>query len=96
MQDQDPTPTPPRFEDLMEFPARVRLRALGDAHEEITSRCAAAVIAVRPDGLVEVDVVASKRGNFVSVRVHVEAWHADELRAYYQALHAVDGVRVVF
>lgn len=89
-------PRTARFEELMEFPAEVRLRALGDAAEDLSARCAAAVISVRPDGLIHLDEVASKRGRFVSVRVSVAAASAEQLRAYYVALHAVEQVRLVF
>lgn len=89
-------PRTARFEELMDFPAEVRLRAVGDAGEDLSARCAAAVISVRPDGLLHLDEVASKQGRFVSVRVTVAAASADQLRAYYAALHAVEQVRIVF
>ncbi len=95
MSDDNKTDSP-GFEELMDFPAEVRLRAVGDQSEALSARCAAAVIGVRPDGLVAMDEKPSSKGKYLSVRLTVVAASADQLRTYYAALHAVDDVRIVF
>jgi len=88
----EPTPS---FDELLEFPAELVLRAVGDASDDLTARCASAVAALNPSGLMAVDEVPSRRGRFSSVRLKVQVDSADQLRSLYAALKAVDGIRMV-
>jgi putative lipoic acid-binding regulatory protein len=88
----EPTPS---FDELLEFPAELVLRAVGNASEDLAARCAGAVVTLHPSGLLAVDEVPSSRGRFSSVRLKVQVESADQLRSLYAALKTVDGVRMV-
>lgn len=89
------TPRKATLEDLMEFPAELVLRVMGERSEALVTRCTEVVTEVLgrgPDGVV---VQPSSKGNFQSVRLRVRVETADEVREASAALKAVEGVRLV-
>jgi len=90
------TPSKATLEDLMEFPAELVLRVMGERSDDLIERCTDVVTGSLGRAPIHVDVQPSSRGNFQSVRLRVRVESADEVRATSRALKAVPGVRLVF
>ena len=84
-----------RFEDLVEFPAVFTFRAVGAAADDYLDRCLARVEELLERPVSRHEIRPSSHGRWVSVRIAVEVRSADEIRAVYGALHAIDGTRMV-
>lgn len=89
------TPRKATLEDLMEFPAELVLRVVGDRSEDLIVRCTDVVTGSLGRAPLHVDVQPSSQGNFQSVRLRVRVECADEVRTTSNALRAVTGVRLV-
>jgi putative lipoic acid-binding regulatory protein len=86
---------PPRFEDLVEFPVLFVFRAVGAAEADFPGRCVAALTAALGRPPTSHELRPSAGGRFVGVHLGAMVASADELRAVYAALQALEGVRVV-
>ena len=89
------TPKTASLEDLMEFPAELVLRVMGERSDDLVARCTAVVTGSLGRAPLDVDVQPSSRGNFLSVRLRVRVESADEVRTTSSALKVVAGVRLV-
>ena len=84
-----------RFERLLDFPTLFVFRVVGVAREGFSTRCAAVAQEVIGRRIEALEVRPSSNGTYCSVRLGVMALSADELRAIYDALGKIDGVRLV-
>ncbi|MEL6345158.1 MAG: DUF493 domain-containing protein [Myxococcota bacterium] len=83
------------FEDLMDFPAEMTFRVVGDATALFRAASESAVFETLGRAASPVAVQPSKGGKYWVVRLTVTVDNADEIRALYQALNGVDGARMV-
>lgn len=83
------------FEDLMEFPAQLTFRAVSSASAGVQAASEAALLAVLGRPADHVEIKESTGGKYWVIRLSATVENADEIRAAYQALHDVDGVRMV-
>jgi putative lipoic acid-binding regulatory protein len=80
----------------IEFPCPYPIKIIGEASDEATEQVLAIVRDYAPDVTPDdVDTRHSKHGNYVSVRVTIQAVSEDQLRALHEALMAHSVVRVV-
>ena len=84
-----------RFEDLLEFPTDFTFRAVCEAEPNILADCRAAVAEILSRPVSKTATQPSRKGNYVVVRLTATVLDADEIRAVYAGLDAVDGVRMV-
>jgi len=87
--------TPPPLEDLLEFPTRFTFRAMGVAEETLVERCAQVVLDVTGRSAESVDQRESAAGRYRSVHLTVWMDTADQIRAIFAGLRALQGVRLV-
>ncbi len=85
----------PTFEDLLEFPARMTLRVMGVASPDLRERCLQRAERVSGRAVEAVESKASSKGNYVVHRLTLTSDSADQLRAVYEGLRSLDGVRLV-
>lgn len=83
------------LEDLMDFPAELVLRVVGEASESLADRCAQTLVDALGRAPLGVSVQPSSQGNYLSVRLRVQVETADEVRGASAALRDVPGVRLV-
>ncbi len=84
-----------RFEELLTFPCLFVFRVVAHTGEETKRACEAALLAVLSRPAEGVEVKPSSKGNYQAIRIGVTVISADEIRALYAALNAVEGVRMV-
>ncbi len=82
----------PQLEDLVEFPTWWTFRAVGATTPALEGRCRQAVEHSVGREVLDLDTKPSSKGKWTAVRLKVVVQSADEVRAAYQALRAVDGV----
>jgi len=88
-------PAKATLEDLMEFPAELVLRVLGETSDSLADRCTATLGETMGRAPLDVSVQPSSKGNYLSVRLRVRVDTADEVREASAALRGVTGVRLV-
>ena len=84
-----------RFEDLLEFPCLFVFRVVAASGEQTRKGCEQTLKAVLSRPAEAVEVKPSSKGTYQVIRLGVTVISADEIRALYDALNAVDGVRMV-
>lgn len=84
--------THPQLEDLVDFPTPWTFRAVGATTPTLLDQCAGAVAHSVGRGVEQIDSQPSSKGRWTAVRVKVMVESADEVRAAYAALKAVEGV----
>ena len=87
-------PVPP-LEDLVEFPTVFRFHAVMAAEDDLGDRCRAAAETALERAVVDLELVESSAGRWVSVRIRAEVVNADEIRAVYAAISEVGTVRLL-
>jgi putative lipoic acid-binding regulatory protein len=85
----------PSLEELIEFPATFTFRAVADTSPDIIDLCEQAVSNALGRKVMQTASNPSKNGRFCSVRVTATVISADEIRAAYAAIHALDGIRMM-
>lgn len=78
--------TPP--ETLIEFPARLAVKAMGLNEDDFESLITTLVMPLVESCDARVSTVASKEGKYLSVRVHFTATCHDHLKSVYVALRS--------
>lgn len=89
------TKPPPALDDLVSFPSLMVFRAVGPDGVVFPAECLAAVDRALGRTPTSHELLRSAQGRWISVRVAATVVSADEVRAVYAALQAVDGVRLV-
>lgn len=80
----------------IEFPCRYPIKVIGNASEGATGEVLAIVREHAPEITADdVNTRHSKHGNYVSVRVTIQAQSEAQLRTLHEALIAHDSVRMV-
>ena len=85
----------PSLEELIDFPATFTFRAVADASPDIKEHCEQAVAKALDRQVIQTASQPSKNGRFCSVRVTATVVNADEVRAAYAAIHALDGIKML-
>ncbi len=85
----------PRFEDLVEFPARMTLRVMCEAGHPLRDRCLSRAERITGRVVERVETKASAKGNYAVHRLTLVTDSADQLREVYAGLRALEGVRLV-
>jgi putative lipoic acid-binding regulatory protein len=89
------TQQPSALDDLVAFPALMVFRAVGPDGDVFPALCLAAVEQALGRSPTSHELMRSKQGRWMSVRVAATVTCADDVRAVFAALQAIDGVRVV-
>lgn len=85
----------PRLEDLMSFPVSFTFRVIVAAGPEIGALCAECVVLGIGREVEAVEVQPSSQGRWVAVRVRARVESAEEIRAAWALLGAIDGVKLL-
>jgi putative lipoic acid-binding regulatory protein len=88
------TETPP-LSELIDFPSSFTFRALASARVSLAEECRALVEGTIGRKADQVQVQASSKGAFSSVRVTIVVHTADEVIGAYGALKSLDGLRLL-
>ena len=84
-----------RFEELLDFPCLFIFRVLAHTGEQTRIACEDVLQKVLSRPAEGVEVKPSSKGNYQVIRLGVTVISADEIRTLYDALNAVEGVRMV-
>ncbi|MFT5686031.1 MAG: putative lipoic acid-binding regulatory protein [Myxococcota bacterium] len=84
-----------RFEELLTFPCLFVFRVIAHTGEETRLACEETLRTVLSRPAEGVEVKPSTKGNYQVIRLGVTVISADEIRSLYDALNAVEGVRMV-
>ena len=87
-------PVPP-LDDLVEFPTVFRFHAVMANEVDLGPRCRAAAEVALARTVVDLEVIESSAGRWVSVRLRAEVVNANEIRAVYAALSEVGTVKLL-
>lgn len=86
---------PQRIEDVLEFPCAFTFRIVADADDAIQTVCEATVVEITSHSVEETVVQKSRKGNFAVYRIRAMVDSADQIRAVYNTLVNIEGVRTL-
>jgi len=84
-----------RFEDSLDFPAAYTFRVVSDADEAICTLCVAVITEMLSRAPSRVVCQPSRSGTFAVYRITATVDAAEQIRAIYDTLIDVEGVRTL-
>ena len=93
----DPRPPVELLESAHVFPGVYQIKAIGVAANDFERRVVEAVVAELPEPSdLDYSLRATPGGRHVALTLHIRVQSAEQVRAIYGRLHAVEGIAFLF
>jgi putative lipoic acid-binding regulatory protein len=92
---EDGVDKPQRYEDVLDFPCDFTFRIVANADESVRTACEVVIISILSQAPLGVAVKPSSKGTYAVYRISTRVTNADQIRAIYDALADIEGVRTL-